>query len=63
MRCVGTGDVILEAGSIVDRGPEEYYTSAPYRLPAGCVATAVAWEAETPAVAFATLFDEYWRVP
>ena len=34
--------------SIADRGAEEYYLSAPYKLPAGARVTEIAWEAETP---------------
>ena len=34
--------------SIADRGGEEYYLSAPYRLPAGASVTEFVWEAETP---------------
>jgi hypothetical protein len=41
MRSVGPGN-------IVDRGPEEHYYSAPFRLPEGRYVTKVAWEAETP---------------
>ena len=35
-------------GNIMDRGPEEYYVSAPFRLPDGASVTRLSWQAETP---------------
>lgn len=39
--CVGPGN-------IVDRGPEEYYTSTPFEIPDGYDAFDMSWEAEIP---------------
>lgn len=36
-------------GNIVDRGPEEYYTSPPFELPEGVNTIAISWEATIPA--------------
>jgi len=33
---------------MLDRGPEEYYTSAPYRLPAEATAARISWDADIP---------------
>ena len=41
MTCIGPG-------SILDRGPEEYYESAPHEVPAGAHATRISWEADVP---------------
>jgi len=38
----------VESGNQLDRGPEEYYTSAPYRLPAAVACAALDWEGELP---------------
>ena len=35
-------------GNIMDRGPEEYYTSTPFELPEGTEVTRLSWQAETP---------------
>ena len=35
-------------GNIVDRGPEEYYLSRPFKLPPGAAVTAIGWEADEP---------------
>ena len=42
------GMTAVSPHSIADRGPEEYYFSAPYRLPAGARVTEIEWKAETP---------------
>jgi len=42
------GITSIEPGNLLDRGPEEYYESAPYELPVGAAVTGIAWEAETP---------------
>ncbi len=42
------GMTAVSPHSIADRGAEEYYMSAPYKLPAGAQVTGIAWEAETP---------------
>ncbi len=42
------GMTAVSPHSIADRGPEEYYLSAPYELPDGARVTEIAWEAETP---------------
>ena len=42
------GMTAVSPHSIADRGPEEFYLSAPYELPAGARVTEIAWEAETP---------------
>jgi hypothetical protein len=38
----------IAPGNIMDRGPEEIYTSAPFQLPAGASVTRIGWEAEVP---------------
>lgn len=38
----------VEPGNILDRGPEEYYTSAPHELPEGAGIARVSWQADTP---------------
>ena len=35
-------------GNIVDRGPEEYYVSSPFKLPERTHVTGISWEAEVP---------------
>ncbi len=42
------GMTAVSPHSIADRGAEEYYLSAPYKLPAGARVTEISWEAETP---------------
>ena len=42
----GMGNV--DPGNIMDRGNEELYTSAPYKLPDGAKITNIDWEAELP---------------
>ena len=36
-------------GNIMDTGPDEYYTSAPFELPESSSVASISWEAETPA--------------
>ena len=43
------GMVSVGPGNLVDRGPEEYYTSRPYQLPAGVAVSQIAWQADIPA--------------
>ena len=38
----------VDPGSLVDRGPDEYYSSAPFELPDGSSVASVSWETETP---------------
>ena len=40
------GMTAVQTGNILDAGPEEYYTSAPYLLPRGSSVTGIEWEAE-----------------
>ncbi len=42
------GMTSIEPGNIMDRGPEEYYASAPFKLPEGASVSKVSWEAEIP---------------
>jgi hypothetical protein len=42
------GMTSIAPGNIVDRGPEEYYTSAPFELPEAASVSKVSWEAEIP---------------
>ncbi len=42
------GTYVLDPGNIADRGHEEYYTSAPFRLPVGARVTGIDWEAQVP---------------
>ena len=42
------GMTAVSPHSIHDRGAEEYYVSAPYKLPAGARVTEISWQAETP---------------
>jgi hypothetical protein len=37
-----------DPGNIMNRGPEEYYTSSPYQLPEHAHIEKVEWEAEVP---------------
>lgn len=64
------GMMAVEPGNIRDRGPAEYYTSRPFKLPAGASATSIAWEAELPPstwvkaqVRFATSEDDLANAP
>ena len=43
------GMVGVNPGSIMDRGPEEHYVSAPFQLPEGSAGTSISWEGEMPA--------------
>ena len=43
------GMVGVNPGNIMDRGPDEYYVSAPFELPEGSSAASISWEAEIPA--------------
>lgn len=43
------GITAVEPGNILDRGPEEYYTSVPYELPSGAAVTGITWDADLPA--------------
>ena len=36
----------VQTGNMLDGGPEEYYVSAPYRLPDGASITDIAWEVD-----------------
>ena len=38
----------VDPGSLVDRGPDEYYSSAPFELPDGSSVASISWETETP---------------
>lgn len=40
------GMLAVDPGNLMDRGPEEFYTSNPYELPAGASIRALRWEAE-----------------
>ena len=42
------GMTSIAPGNIMDRGPEEYYTSAPFKLPEGTCVTRISWQAEVP---------------
>ena len=42
------GITSVDPGSIMDRGSEEYYISAPFKLPANSWVTKVSWEAQVP---------------
>jgi hypothetical protein len=46
--CGPHGMSSAEPGNQLDRGPEEYYTSAPFELPAGAEVSGIAWDGETP---------------
>ena len=39
----------MNPGNLMDRGPDEYYTSAPFELPEGSQVTSISWEAVIPA--------------
>ena len=39
----------MNPGNVMDRGPDEYYTSAPFELPESSSVTSFSWEAEVPA--------------
>jgi hypothetical protein len=43
------GMVAVGPGNLVDRGPEEYYESPPFQLPAGTSPARIEWDAEMPA--------------
>jgi hypothetical protein len=40
------GMLSVDPGNIMDRGPEEYYISSPYELPAGAEIERICWKAE-----------------
>ena len=42
------GMTAVSPHNIADRGPEEYYQSAPYKLPADARVREISWEAKTP---------------
>ncbi|MGC9318259.1 MAG: FG-GAP repeat domain-containing protein [Armatimonadota bacterium] len=42
------GTYVVDAGNQLDRGHEEYYISAPFRLPPGATVRRVSWDAEVP---------------
>ncbi|HXK62199.1 MAG TPA: hypothetical protein PLP42_20120, partial [Acidobacteriota bacterium] len=42
------GMIPVDPGNQLDRGPEEYYVSAPFELPASARATAISWKADIP---------------
>jgi len=42
------GMTAIGPGNIVDRSPEEYYTSAPFELPAGAAVERISWSAAVP---------------
>lgn len=42
------GMYAVDPGNIMDRGSEEYYTSAPFRLPAGATFRGIRWESQEP---------------
>ena len=42
------GMFFVNAGNAMDRGPEEYYVSSPYEMPAAARAFTVRWDAELP---------------
>lgn len=46
--CGPHGMCAVEPGNLMDRGPEEYYLSAPFKLPAGHTLREVAWDAQLP---------------
>ena len=38
----------VDPGNIMDRSPEEYYMSVPYKLPADSWVTKISWQAHVP---------------
>ncbi len=42
------GMIAVDPGNILDRGPEEYYDSSPYPMPAGGAFDAIHWESAEP---------------
>lgn len=38
----------VNPGNIMDRGPEEYYVSCPFKLPGDATVQSISWEAELP---------------
>jgi hypothetical protein len=42
------GMIRVPTGNQADRGPQEYYTSAPFELPQGAMVRRIAWEADLP---------------
>ena len=45
----GPHGMTLSPGNQLDRGPEEYYESSPYRMPEGAALRRGSWKAEVPA--------------
>ena len=43
------GMTAVGVGNIMDRGPEEYYTSRPFQMPDGATVRTIEWEAGAPA--------------
>ena len=43
------GMTAVGAGNIMDRGPEEYYVSSPFKLPAGAGLQEISWQGDVPA--------------
>ena len=41
-------------GNIVDRGPEEFYVSCPFKLPEGATVQTISWKAELPPKSWVT---------
>ncbi|MBI2502533.1 MAG: VCBS repeat-containing protein [Candidatus Latescibacteria bacterium] len=46
--CGPHGMCAVEPGNLLDRGPEEYYVSAPFKLPPGHRLCEVSWDAQLP---------------
>jgi hypothetical protein len=38
----------VDPGNIMDRSPEEFYTSTPFRMPAGAACGTIRWESTEP---------------
>ncbi len=43
------GMTAVGPGNLMDRGPEEYYLSSPFKLPKGACVREISWRAEVPA--------------
>lgn len=46
--CGPHGMTVVEPGNQLDRGPEEYYISVPYKLPENAQVKSISWEGEIP---------------
>ena len=46
--CGPHGMSAVEPGNLMDRGPNEYYISAPFQLPGGAKVEHISWQAEIP---------------